>query len=267
MAFAAPPVCAQQGARQDISPYCIFGDTNDVRGILKSTSSLKMTLPYWGFTITANFNLCVKTDIFYKNCARTILWLEYQKKIFFFCGAPQLFPCDFWKHAFSTWCQISGAYLFLFHSFLVPQRHLGQCQAFADSDFSSWQHGHWLSTGRLLSFIHFFFPERCCWMQVSLFSLEVGAVVSTEKENSGGKGRSGGAVAWRDGGKGLLGWVERSYEWQDMPARHVVVDCPMLPLSFCCLYSFITPLSFSVRAHQELLPELSPSFKISQIWH
>lgn len=216
-----------------------------------------MTLPYSGFTITANFNLCVKTDIFYKNCARIIPWRVSKENLFHCSGAPQLFPCDFWKHAFSMWCQISGGCLFLSRSFLVPWRHLGQSQAFADSDFGSWQRGRWLSTGRLLSFIHFFLPERCCWMQVSLFSLEVGAVVSTEKENGGGKGKSGGAIAWRDGGKGLLGWVERSYEWQDMPARRVVVDCPMLPLSFAvCI--LLSPLSLFLCEHIRNCSQNSP---------
>lgn len=187
-----------------------------------------MLLPYSGFAITANFNLCVKTDIFYKNCARIILWLECQKKIFFTAVVPHslfhvisesiLFPCD---------VKFQVGIYFLFTLFLVPRRHLGQSQAFADSDFGSWQRRHWLSTGRLLSFIHFFLPERCCWMQVSLFSLEVGAVVSTEKENVvarrdlGGGCRlkrwwkraagMGGEVIWvtRHASKACCGWLSR----------------------------------------------------------
>lgn len=97
--------------------------------------------------------------------------------------------------------QISCIYLFIYLSiffFFLSLWHFGQTQAFADSYFGSWQRRHWLSTGRLLSFIHFFYLERCCWMQVSLFSLEGGEVGGV---GYGGGGSGEGQGWWGEGGQ------------------------------------------------------------------
>ena len=84
---------------------------------------------------------------------------------------------------------------------LLSLWHFGHSRALADSYFGSWRRRHRLSTGRLLSFIHFFFPERCCRMQVSLSSLEGGV------EGVGGRAVESTVVVgrWRGRQEGLGG--------------------------------------------------------------
>lgn len=151
-----------------------------------------MTSLYSRFIIRAYWNLCASTATSRKFSIQTVHdrvnnAVTPGSKEFLSCcnDAPLLIPRDFWRR------QKASSFLYakfhvviyfpFFFFFFVPRWHYRQSRAVADSYFGSWRR-HWQSTGHSLSFIHFLFPERCCWMQVSLFSLGGGWRVAGEQQ-------------------------------------------------------------------------------------